>query len=377
MNTRGQYSNGQGRVYVGARLVHTLELKQRYDNVQTGAVQSLLNMLAREGTVSSVGTHRWEIALKDGAWVMLAWYPDWHALEVTVTDRELRAVDQMARVRRGYETILAKITPRLQSFGVTTVGAAIVVQAPTNSNRRGYCGSHRERIGITIYHSVGDRADAVKQLSVDWTALYQNLASQAGELIADPTSSSGYRFMSQKEWDANPPDPTKVTWWKSYAAPLFKQWAKFKIDQLGGDRTVASDYIAFAERWQTDWDVYENWKKKLDNLRAEAAKRGFTISAPKPTELPTTVWADIANVLEEGAKKAAGGVGDVWKFAKYAVYGVLGVGAVVALASVASNLRSGKDPGEKYMELIRERRSRAPRALPSRAQRALPPGEGA
>ena len=369
MNTRGQYGSAfQGQVSVGSFLVHTLELKQRYNNVHTGAAQALLTDLAKEGHASLAGTNRWEIALKEGAWVLFTWHPDSSALEVTITDRELRPVDQTAPTRHRYEAILNRITPRLKSFGATTVGAAIVGQT--------LHGTRRERVGITIYHSVEDRADAVRQMSVDWTALYQSLASQTGELIADPTSSSGYRYMTQLEWDANSPDPKKVAWWKSYAAPLFKQWTKFKIDQLGGDRTVAADYIAFAERWQTNWDVYESWKKKLDNLRTEAAKRGFTIVTPKPTTLPTTVWADVVNTLEEGAKKAAGGIEDVWKFAKYAVYGVLGIGAVVAISSVASNLRSGKDPGEKYMELIRERRARAPRALPPRrAPLALPPGE--
>ena len=378
MNGRGEYGatrSSQGRVHVGAFLVHTLELKQRYNNVHTGAAQALLIDLAKEGHASLVGPNRWEIALKEGAWVLFTWHPDSSALEVTITDRELRPVDQIDPTRRRYEAILRRITPRLQSFGATTVGAAIVGSFAANSRGPG---SPREMVGITIYHSVGDRADAVKQMAVDWTALYQNLASQAGELIADPTSASGYRYTTQPEWDANPPDPKKVTWWKSYAAPLFKQWTKFKSDQLGGDRTVAADYIAFAERWQTNWDVYENWKNKLDTLRAEAQKRGFTTDAPRPTDLPTTVWADVADVVERGAGKVASGVGDVWSIVKYGAWAVLGIGALVALSSVASNLRSGKDPGEKYMELIRERRSRAPRALPEpRAQRALPPGESA
>ena len=186
MNTRGQYGSGrtsQGRTHVGAFLVHTLELKQRYNNVHTGAAQALLTDLTKEGHATLAGTNRWEIALKEGAWVLFTWYPDSSALEVTITDRELRPVDQLAPTRRRYEAILGRITPRLKSFGATTVGAAIVGQTPH--------GSRREMVGITIYHSVGDRADAVKQMAVDWTALYQNLATQAGELIADPASSSG------------------------------------------------------------------------------------------------------------------------------------------------------------------------------------------
>ena len=363
MNGRGHYSNGQSRTYVGASLLHRLELKQRYDNAKAVAVQAILNDLSRDGFASSVGSNRWEIALKEGAWVDLTWYPDYSALEVTITDRELRRIDQVEPIRRRYEAILRRITPRLQNFGVTTVGA-VIYGSP--------------RIGVTLYHSVGDRAEAVKAMAIDWDALYQILASQAGELVRDPASQSGYRYMTQAEWNANPPDPKKVAWWKSYASPLIKQWVKFKQDQLGGDRTVGDSYIAFAERFQTNWDVYEDWKKKLDNLRSEALKLGFTVDIPKPADLPTTVWADVANVLEQGAGKVASGVGDVWKLAKYGLWGALGIGAVVALSSVASNLRSGKDPAEKYVEMIREgRRSRSSRALPSRAQYALPSGEGA
>ena len=127
MNVRGQYSklDGQPRTHVGATLVHTLELKQRYDNAKTAAVQALLNDLARDGVASAVGTNRWEIALPDGAWVRLTWYPDYAALEVTITDRELRPVDQVAPARRRYEAILRKITPQLRTYGATTVGAVV------------------------------------------------------------------------------------------------------------------------------------------------------------------------------------------------------------------------------------------------------------
>lgn len=385
MNTRGQYGSASpGRVHVGAFLVHALELRQRYNNVSAAAAQALLNDLSRGGTVLSVGDNRWEIALKEGTWVKLAWHPHASALEITITDRELRPVDQLTDARHRHETLLQRLTPQLQSYGATTVGAAFVGHASqlpqdrsiAGVDGRGYYGSRRAMVGLTLYHSVGDRAEAVKQMDVDWNTLYQSLASQAGELIADPKSASGYRYMTQLEWNAHPPDPKKVEWWKSYASPLIQQWVKFKHDQLGGDRTVAADYIAFAERFQTDWDVYENWKKKLDNLRKEAEKRGFTVDAAPITALPTTVWADVGDVIQRGAGKVAAGVGDVWNVVKYGAYAVLGIGAVVALTSVASNLRSGKDPGEKYMELIREsRRPRTPRALPPRRpQLALPSG---
>jgi len=231
-------------------------------------------------------------------------------------------------------------------------------------------------VGITLYHSVEDRAAAVRQLDLDWDALYQNLASQVGELTRDPTTPSGYRLTTRLEFEANPPDPIKVAWWKSYAAPLSKEWKKFRAAQLGGSRTFADAYIAFAERWQTNWDAYEDWKKKLDALRADAQRRGFIITASAPTVLPTTVWADAAHVVERSAEAVATGLGDVWPIVKYGAWAALGIGAIVALSSVAQNLRKGNDPAERFLGMIR-----APRAsshalsFPRPARRSLPPGE--
>lgn len=355
MNARGSYGGaaqtrgrGQYGAWIGAQLEHVLELSQRYEGVGAAGAQSLLNGLGAEGSIASTGSNRWEVTLRDGAFVLLGWDSDFNILRVTITDRKRYPIQQVKAVRAYFEKIFReKIAPRLTTYGAVAVG-------------------------LTIYHSVGDRADAVKQMDVDWNALYQNLASQVGELTRDPKSPSGFRIATQADWDANPPDPKKVEWWKSYAHPLINQWVKFKHEQIGGDRTFADDYISFAERFQTNWDVYEGWKKKLDNLRAEAQRRGFAVTTTAPTDLPTTVWADAAGT----ARDIAGGVGDVWKFVKYAAWGVLGIGAVVALSSVASNLRSGRDPAEKYMALIRTRRSASrARELPEPSRLALPPGE--
>jgi hypothetical protein len=63
----------------------------------------------------------------------------------------------------------------------------------------------------------------------------------------------------------------------------------------------------------------------------------------------------------------------VWSIAKWGVIGALAIGGVIALSSVASNLRSGHDPAEKYMELARSRRRPRELAAPPR-RLALPPG---
>lgn len=238
-------------------------------------------------------------------------------------------------------------------------------------NARGQYGSAAVRrygastVG-TIYHSVSDRADAVKQLAVDWDAIYQDLAKQVGEITPDPKSPSGFHITTQKEWDAHPPDAKKVEWWKSSAKPIINTWVKFKREQLGD--SLVSNYIAFAERWQTNWDVYEGWKTKLDALRAEAQKRGFSISSPRPVDLPSTIWADVA----KGAGALGKGAEETWTFVKYAAWGLLGISAIVALSSVAQNLRTGKDPAEKYVRMLR-RGSRA--VIPGAAGLSLSSGE--
>jgi hypothetical protein len=204
-------------------------------------------------------------------------------------------------------------------------------------------------------------------MAVDWTILYQNLASQVGEITPDPKSPSGYHITSQREWNANPPDSKKVLWWKSYAKPIFNLWSKFKSEQLS-DNTSTSAYIAFAERFQTNWDIYEDWKKKLDALRAEAKLQNFVITAPATTELPTTVWNEAVKDAEKVVKDA----GDAWSFVKYAAWAALGLGAIVALSSVAQNLRAGRDPVEAFR---RRGRAAARAVMPLPARLALSSGD--
>lgn len=129
--SRGQYS----WTHVGASpharaLVHTLEMKQRYDNARAGAVTALLKDLSTHGMVSSIGNNQWDVALKDGAWVRLLWYPEWNALEATVSDRELHRVDDATPFHRHYAAILDRITPRLRQHGATVVAGAFLSPGP-------------------------------------------------------------------------------------------------------------------------------------------------------------------------------------------------------------------------------------------------------
>ena len=440
MNDRGQYgASSNGRVHVGASLLHRLELKQRYDNAKTAAVQALLNDLARDGVASSVGTNRWEIALKDGAWVDFTWYPDYSALEVTITDRELRRVDQVESIRRRYEAILSKITPRLQSFGVTTVGAAIYAD-PTEGT---YVGQ-----GSILGHTPGEVEDELDQLAGELNCFGQEIrelmkpaegqAKTAVQAIRDeelaahaavesfqPQVNEVYRIekllneggvskSTTQRWrnESIPPyadilmasigtknEALKQRFIAAIAAldkvmPMAQRHAAVKRSRELSDRRSELEYKAQGEsplvQWKRSvwdpfiagwtkfyrekkdiplqtwplsgtWDRIQEYRQQWIDLRKNAP---FKSKCPDPLDPSSRKDPSLTDIF-----------GSAGKILKWGIIGALGIGAVVALSSVASNLRTGKDPGEKYMELIRSRRPRASSALPKRKQLALPSGE--
>ncbi len=427
-----------GRAHVGSSLVHMLELKQRYNNVKTGAAAALLRDLSREGAATSPASNRWEIALKNGAWVLLAWYPDHAALEITITDRELRSVDKLDSDRQRYEAILRKITPKLRSFGATTVGAAIHVGHGVHIGQGSIFGHTptdveneldqlhgelmcfgQEVIELTKPLDRGAREAAQNARNEELAAwkvvdsfqplvneVYriEKLLNQAGvskklteswreesippyaDIVLMPTGKAEplkQRFIAAKTaLDKFMPKAQRlaaikrarelsdqraeherevlgesplVQWTRSVWRPFFDSWQKFHSEKKD---------IPF-QTWPLSgtWDRIQDYRKQWIDLRKNAP---FKSKCPQPLDPSSRTDPSLTNIF-----------GDVGKILKWGVIGALGIGAVVALSSVASNLRSRKDPGEKYMELIREsRRSRASRALPSsREQRALPPGE--
>lgn len=213
-----------------------------------------------------------------------------------------------------------------------------------DASGRGTYGSGRwgeARMGNVIYHSVGDIEDAVKQLSIDYDAAYADIGNQVGIL---PYEGSGERVKKHPDW---------YLWWTVVASPQFKQFVAFRREMLGGDRTFGDAYIAYTNRMKvTSWsNEILSWHDKLVTLRKAAEHMGMSLVSPVPTRLATTLPEDVRDLAKRAAEKAAEGAGDAWTLVKYGLWGVLGIGAIVALSSVASNLRSGKDPAEKYVAL--------------------------
>lgn len=199
-------------------------------------------------------------------------------------------------------------------------------------------------VGNALYHTVGDREEAVKALALDFDHAYQEVGHAVGVL---PYEGSAERVKKNNLW---------YQWWKAVAPPLFEGWTKFKAEQLSGDTTgPGGGYIAYGNRFETGWDVYEAWRKRLVDFREGAKQMGIHLTSPHPAELPTTVVQDVKNVAQDVAKKVGGAAGDVWTLGKVAVYGGLALGAAIALGSLFSNLRSGKDPASNYLALAGRR----------------------
>ena len=241
-------------------------------------------------------------------------------------------------------------------------------------NERGQYGGRTNRtvVGFTLFHTVGDRERAADQLQTELTTVVSEMLRKMGvdpsvldaDVAAMARDPAGYSKRKADQLATLRRSPL-YPFWSSTVEPFRGEMRRF-IESQGG----WTEYV-----WLTNWDDYERWFARLKALRDAVEKKAGPLESLAPMPFDKNVIAEAADIAKRAAKKAVGGVEDVWNLVKYGAYAVLGIGTVVALSSVVSNLRSGKDPGEKYMELIRERRPRAPRALPEpRAQRALPPG---
>ena len=179
-------------------------------------------------------------------------------------------------------------------------------------------------VGNAVYHTVGDREQAVRQLALDIDAFYHDVGTQLGQIGTGP--GGAFTDADRSAWALH---PLWQLWWTGTAAPFFAAWATFKAQQLTGDTTgPGGAYIAYGERFATDWPVYQDWHERLVALRASASKAGIPIHAPHPTDLPTTFAEDVKNKVERVAESAL-------DLGKVALYGAIGLGGLYLL-SIAS-----------------------------------------
>lgn len=254
-------------------------------------------------------------------------------------------------------------------------------------------GTPRERVGVTLFHGFGDRDSLVKQIDTEWNAIVDSTYRAMGvdpkirtvtkddlfhgaldedlvrrarpgltgpvpleEIFAGPKRDvAAIAEFKDQALSAAQKARQSPLWpvWSTSISPAYEEWKSFKADQAR----------SWYDTLSTNWEEYERWFDRLMQIRSVAKESGIQLLTPDPVKPSKTLW-----------EKAEESASEIFKIAKWGVIGALGIGALVALTSVVSNLRSGKDPGEKYMELIRSR-SRAPRALSGREQLTLPPGE--
>ncbi len=132
---------------------------------------------------------------------------------------------------------------------------------------------------------------------------------------------------------------------------------------------VASFYVAtwipFLLRWSLFYNDNKSWTDnvwwnhapeaeqfadQLGEIREGARKLGMDVRSPEPSK-----WG---KSLLDPSRDPTKPAGELFNLAKIAVYGGLALIGIVAIASVASNLKTGKDPAEKYLALATGRQRR-------------------
>lgn len=205
-------------------------------------------------------------------------------------------------------------------------------------------GSPRAQVGSFLgAHTVGDREQALAQLSIGFDQLYAELRARA--LKATPEHPQGL---------ASAASAADVEWWQTVALPVFNAWNAFK-----GPRTAealsgpASGYVAWGEHADTAWDAYQEWFQKLSDLRGAAEKRFGKLASPAPTPLTTTAVEDVGEWLSGLGHSVKEKLGESWDLAKFAIYGGLAIGGVLVLSSIVTNVRNRQDPMAPYLAMAR------------------------
>ncbi len=183
-------------------------------------------------------------------------------------------------------------------------------------------------VGNAVYHTVGDREVAVKQLALDYDHAYAEIGQLVGIL---PYEGSGERVKKHPDW---------FVWWNAAAAPLFSAFAAFKREQLDtGDKTLGGGWQAYAERWKTDYPVYESWRKRLVDLRESAQRMGMRLHTSDPGELPSTTIEDVEDVAKKAGKKAGDALDVLGTVLKVALWGGVGLGTLYVGAEIYKGVR--------------------------------------
>ena len=351
MNARGQYGKGAQRSSRGAVTVGiTLEEVKQLDASWNALYQSLASQVGEltPDPRSPGGYHYTTQAEYDRLNPdprNIAW---WKAYALPLIKRWVKFKQEQFEDRTIGE---AFFQPNWH------VWKGMLVELRAEAQRRGFVIGAAPMVGITLFHTVGDRDRAVEQMNTEFNTLMNELYREMG--VAD-LEAIDPRKMSDPKYVADFKKKADAAVAKMQASPLYSlyhdvvspfrdEWKAFYHDQSSW------------EEFKTSWETYENWDKRHKALRArvedEIKHRGGQVLAPGPSDLPETVWQEAGGAVSKGAGTIAHGAGDVLSVVKYGLFAVIGIGAVVALSSVAANVKKGRDPIEHYAGLYRGRRA--------------------
>jgi hypothetical protein len=189
----------------------------------------------------------------------------------------------------------------------------------------------RANVGNALYHSVGERQQAMKSLALDFDQLYTELSHQI--LGATPEHPYGTQEGAHR-------NATWYLWWTSVAAPTFNAWRDFKAARSAENWTHGGSYIAYGEQFSTSWDEYEAWHKRLTILRDGARGMGIPLVTPEPVALPTTITQDAKDLAQGAASAVATVAQSTWTLAKVAAWSALGLGVVFGGTMIVNAARA-------------------------------------
>lgn len=211
----------------------------------------------------------------------------------------------------------------------------------------------RALVGNALYHTVGDRLEAVKQLGRDWNRIVTDIENAIGVVHTSASDGAPMNFIGEEGAKAH---PTWFVWYQSAVVPWNRDFWKFHAEMVSGDTTgPLPGYVAYGNRFETDWPVFEEWRRRLAAILEGAQKLGMVKDAAPPKKLPTTSVEDAGSWMQRQGHDAKEKAGEAWTLAKVAVYGGLGLVGVIAIGSLVSNMKSGKDPAANYLRLAGRR----------------------
>lgn len=184
------------------------------------------------------------------------------------------------------------------------------------------------RVGNALYHTVGERADALASMKLDLDHLIDAIQHKIGNYPGHSPQATT--------------NPVWFNWYMSAVAPTLASWIAYYKKQTGApvyksgspleDPGWRASYIAYAERWQSDWSELEEWSSRINAIRDGAILLGIiTPDHPAPAPLPTTIIQDI----EALPARIAGPAGHVLEGVEIVVLAGIGLGAVYLITQAA------------------------------------------